>query len=264
MLCKHQNNQFIVYFTVISAVRNIALSPFFILMAGLLALIFIYLLGFMVEWLLMRFDLYRENLYAKIPLVTTTWDEYDPDRHYVSTEEDTESTAADMISDELQAHLGGAGPLSPRTRKKRKYMASSLASPGTNFSPIQRSRGHNEDEIELSVISPREAQFVPLDDAEQVNEGATRKNKRTNGNNLKTPIRGRSQRGFRTGNGDQKAVLSPDKSFGARTLAQLMFKQRLSRSYVGSVDLDEEDQATSGHEQRGGLSDLNASGCKQQ
>jgi len=35
----------------------------------------------LLEWCLLRIDLYRENPFAKVPLVITTYEEYDPEEH---------------------------------------------------------------------------------------------------------------------------------------------------------------------------------------
>merc|ERR550525_1655961 len=65
----------------IEAVRNIALSPFFMLM-GLICILFIaYLFAMIMEFFLMKLDLYRENPYARVPLVVTDWDDYDAEAH---------------------------------------------------------------------------------------------------------------------------------------------------------------------------------------
>ena len=220
-----------------------------------MALILVYLLAFMIEWFLMRFDLYRENLYAKIPLITTKWDQYDPERHYITTPSSSEEDARpDILSEEVGS--GGAGPpqyMSPRSRRKRRYMAS----PGVQFSPIMKSR--NEDEIELSVISPLGPQFVQLEDreTEDASEGVLKSTMKTQPgktNKLKTPII------RRRGTADQRRVLSPDKSFGARRLAQIMFQQKINKSHLGSVDPEDEEQGAIGQR-----ADPNMSvGCKQQ
>merc|ERR1712176_1667628 len=69
----------------INADRNIALSPFF-LMIVLIGILFIaYLFAFIMEWFLMKLDLYRENPYARVPLVTTNYSEYDCSLHETAT-----------------------------------------------------------------------------------------------------------------------------------------------------------------------------------
>eukprot|EP01083_Nonionella_stella_P179915 640099_1 len=65
----------------ILALRNIALSPFFIAI-GLIGVLFMaYLFAFITEWFLMKLDLYRENPYARVPLVTTSYEDYDVTEH---------------------------------------------------------------------------------------------------------------------------------------------------------------------------------------
>merc|ERR1712168_1461877 len=65
----------------IYAARNIALSPFYMLMAMIAILCIAYLFAMIMEFFLMKLDLYRENPYARVPLVVTDWDDYDADRH---------------------------------------------------------------------------------------------------------------------------------------------------------------------------------------
>ena len=64
----------------ILALRNIALSPFYISVILLGILFIAYLFAFIMEWFLMKLDLYRENPYAKVPLVTANC-EYDVTEH---------------------------------------------------------------------------------------------------------------------------------------------------------------------------------------
>jgi len=233
----------------ILAARNIALSPFFILMGGTITLTLVYILAFMIEWLLMRFDLFRENLYAKIPLITTKWNEYDPDRHYVdTTRSDTEDdTEPDYISEEL----GGGGPMSPRERKKGRSRY--LASPGAaQFSPIRKMS--KEDEIELSIISPRGPQFVPLEDTEEASEGILKSAEKTNPGNSTGKNRSKTSNRLRTPrtNRSNRLLSSPDRphianqSFGARTLAQIMFQKS-----IGNEDAEDDgaDRNEHGHRQ---------------
>jgi len=222
----------------ILAVRNIALSPFFILLGGILCLIVVYLLGFMMESMLIRFDLFRENLYAKIPLITTKWDEYDPERHYVTSPSDSEQESeSDVLS-------GGARPMSPRgLKKRRRHLAS-------HFSPIKR---RSEDEIELTVLSPRGPQFVQMDDA---SEGVPKSTKKTTGK-IKSRLTSPLTRG-RDHGVDRRRMLSPDRSFGARALAQMMFQQKLNKSArIESDDVDVEDEDGNGNHNM-------SVGCKQQ
>merc|ERR1711971_931075 len=64
----------------INAARNIALSPFFLLIVLIMVLFVAYLFAFIMEWFLMKLDLYRENPYARVPLVTCDV-EYDTTMH---------------------------------------------------------------------------------------------------------------------------------------------------------------------------------------
>merc|ERR1712228_907431 len=64
----------------ILALRNIALSPFFLAIILIGILFIAYLFAFIMEWFLMKLDLYRENPYAKVPLVTASCD-YDVSMH---------------------------------------------------------------------------------------------------------------------------------------------------------------------------------------
>merc|ERR1712013_38848 len=64
----------------INAARNIALSPFFLLIVLIAVLFVAYLFAFIMEWFLMKLDLYRENPYARVPLVTCDV-EYDTSMH---------------------------------------------------------------------------------------------------------------------------------------------------------------------------------------
>merc|ERR1719410_1935795 len=76
----------------IMALRNIALSPFYIAIFLLGILFMAYLFTFIMEWFLMKLDLYRENPYAKVPLVTSLED-YDVNEHEVGPEQLGVSTA---------------------------------------------------------------------------------------------------------------------------------------------------------------------------
>eukprot|EP01083_Nonionella_stella_P076128 207275_1 len=66
----------------ILAVRNIALAPFYISIALVGVLFVAYLFAFIMEWFLLRSDLYRENPYVRIPLVTTHSKEDESDDGY--------------------------------------------------------------------------------------------------------------------------------------------------------------------------------------
>merc|ERR1711971_40764 len=70
----------------INAARNIALSPFFLLIVLIMVLFVAYLFAFIMEWFLMKLDLYRENPYARVPLVTCDV-EYDTSMHETATED---------------------------------------------------------------------------------------------------------------------------------------------------------------------------------
>merc|ERR1712207_70719 len=70
----------------INAGRNIALSPFFLLIVLIGILFVAYLFAFIMEWFLMKLDLYRENPYARVPLVTCDV-EYDTSMHETATED---------------------------------------------------------------------------------------------------------------------------------------------------------------------------------
>jgi len=99
----------------IKAIRNIAMSPFVIMLVAIAILMTVYLCIFLLEWLLLRIDFYRENPFAKVPLVTTTYDEYDPEEHEIG---DFKSTATmnpnyfkspettDTIASKKQIELG--------------------------------------------------------------------------------------------------------------------------------------------------------------
>jgi hypothetical protein len=65
----------------IRAFRNIALSPFFILIVMVSFLLLFTVLGFFLEWLMRLVDLYRENPYSRIPLVTSEDETYDEKLH---------------------------------------------------------------------------------------------------------------------------------------------------------------------------------------
>jgi len=65
----------------IYAARNIALSPFYMLMAMIAILFIAYLFAMIMEFFLMKLDLYRENPYARVPLVITDDQDYDPSLH---------------------------------------------------------------------------------------------------------------------------------------------------------------------------------------
>merc|ERR1711971_446191 len=70
----------------INAARNIALSPFFLLIVLIMVLFVACLFAFIMEWFLMKLDLYRENPYARVPLVTCDV-EYDTSMHETATED---------------------------------------------------------------------------------------------------------------------------------------------------------------------------------
>ena len=192
----------------ILAVRNIALSPFFILFAAILILMVVFILGFIIEWLLIRFDLFRENVYAKVPLVTTNWQDYDPDLHYVTThsgseDDDDDTDHDDEKSDDEIEELGGGIYLSP-TSKKRRYLASSAR--GEYFSPLPNKDKTEKEEIEMGVISPRlvELEQAVLRSAEKVR-------------NKFRELTGRNR-------GHQQ-LLSPNDTSSARDLAQMLFNE---------------------------------------
>ena len=65
----------------IDAVRAIALCPFYLMAVGICVLFIAYLFAMIMEFFLMKLDLYRENPYARVPLVVTDYDDYDPEQH---------------------------------------------------------------------------------------------------------------------------------------------------------------------------------------
>merc|ERR1740129_1936087 len=83
----------------INAARNIALSPFFLLIVLIMVLFVAYLFAFIMEWFLMKLDLYRENPYARVPLVTCDV-QYDKDLH--ETRSDFGGSTATMNSGNVQ------------------------------------------------------------------------------------------------------------------------------------------------------------------
>jgi len=76
----------------INAIRNICLSPFYIAIVLIGILFLAYLFAFIMEWFLMKLDLYRENPYAKVPLVTATC-AYDVSEHETAPDAYGQSTA---------------------------------------------------------------------------------------------------------------------------------------------------------------------------
>eukprot|EP00483_Globobulimina_turgida_P010726 UN10747 len=168
----------------ILAIRNIALSPFFILFGAILGLIVVYVLGFIVEWLLIRFNLFRENMYSKVTLISTKWEEYDPELHYVtSTGVDTSDDDNYGPPNEDKDECGGIY-MSPAEDRKNKYLHSSTPRDGYFSTPVKPT----------NMISPRviELEQIILTSAKKVKDKLKRlaspKPYKRNGKSLLSPI----------------------------------------------------------------------------
>merc|ERR1719334_1504213 len=191
----------------ILALRNIALSPFFIILGALFALIVVYLLSFMLEWLLIRFDLLRQNRYAKVPLVSTKWEGYDRHRHYVTSPDDSDSDGDDGDDEREMDNVDGVGggvPMSPRGRKRRYVARSRDRFSGCGYMSPNNLEVPEVDRIEMAVRSPilAEMEQVILKSAEKV--------------------RGKQ----------------PFDKYSARDLAKMLFQQQLSRSHSAALGSD--------------------------
>ena len=66
----------------IKSIRSISLSAFAIIFVAVLVLLLIYLLGFIIEYMLIKANLERENPYAAVPLVYCENDQYYNDEYH--------------------------------------------------------------------------------------------------------------------------------------------------------------------------------------
>ena len=97
----------------IKAIRSIALSPFAILLVASLLLVLVYLIAFAVEWILLRVNLYRENPYAKVPLVHAKDSEfYNPSMHDIDEHTGHDRKNKDVYFGNSSGLITGASTLS--------------------------------------------------------------------------------------------------------------------------------------------------------